>query len=676
MERLQPLLREAARDSRRFRNDINGLRALAVVPVVAFHAGISGLPGGFTGVDVFFVISGFLITGLLLREAEMTGRIALGHFWAKRLRRLVPALALVVAVTLTVSALTSSPLLWTTLARDATAAVTYVSNLLFAYDSTNYFADDLTQSPFLHTWSLSLEEQFYLVWPLLVVLALRLGNRIKLNLRLCLLVLFGALLVASLALSVLMTDVRQNLAFYLLPTRAWEFAAGGLLAVLPTASYKVRDRTCTILRFCGVILLAVSFLTVQSDGAFPGYTAAVPVLGTLMIIAAGNSSRGYADPVIAALESRILQWIGTRSYSWYLWHWPAITIACVIFQSDATWLKISAAVIALGLAVLTHKFVENKFRTADTLTKSNKVSFLAAGTTGMAISLIAGLLVVAAAWVNSKPPYMDYVAARGVVSSQECDRSSWSANGLPLCEMGDLNSERTIMLVGDSHAGHWKSALSAAASQSGIRLLVRWKSACPATGLNVITTNGDWVQDCPQFHNDTLNIVRQEKPAAVVLAQSNDYAGRILSREGSQLSGSKQLDLWGSELARTINQLAETGTQVGYIVDNPGTEFDSVLCQTRMLPFTKDCSNTREEVMSEPLREVDSSVLTTLNVQATFSPVDQICSKSRCEVTTPDGVPIYRDRTHLSEQWTKTQVPFLRDFLSSLLAGTPSQGCL
>lgn len=647
-----------------FRPDINALRAIAVTSVVAFHAGLTGIiPGGFIGVDVFYVISGFLITGLLLREAQETGRVNLRLFWAKRLRRLMPALALVVAVTLPIALLTLSPLVWADLAKAAIASITYVSNFLFALEATDYFADDLAQSPFLHTWSLGIEEQFYVLWPLLILLAFLVARCTKLPVRKLLIFVFTGIILVSMALSALLTETRPGLAFYLLPTRAWEFAAGGLLAVLP-AGFLARGKTFgRALVALGIGLLAGGFLMISATDPFPGILAGIPVLGTLLVIAGGSSS------IPSLLGWRPLQWTGERSYSWYLWHWPVIVLSSAAFQTDSVWLKIAGALASLALAALTFTHVENRYRWHPRLVASPGLTFLAAGSAIAVVGVMAMTAAMVAASLTSSPTYARFAQARAVVSDQICHRESTSAGGHRLCEMGDVDADETIMLIGDSHAGHWKNALSTAASQSHVRLLVRWMSACPAGGLNVLDSKGNGVKGCMEFHAESLAIVHDERPKAVILAQSNGYSGRILSPQGETLTEAEQLSLWRSAFASRISLLKGTGAAVGVIEDNPGTPIDSPLCATRLLGSSDACTVTRADALSESLRKVDAEVVSEAPVAATYSPVDSICGPVDCQIVTADGVPIYRDRTHLSDQWTKTQIPKLQSFIEALQRG-------
>ena len=458
------------------------------------------VPGGFIGVDVFYVISGFLITGILLREAQSSGRIDLQQFWAKRLRRLMPALALVIAASFPFALLTISPLMWKDLAWQAIASMTYVSNFLFAANATDYFAEDVAQSPFLHTWSLGVEEQFYVLWPILILLVLVVAKRANLPVRTVLIFVFTATIVASFALSIFLTDARPEWAFYLLPARAWEFAAAGLVAAAP-ASFLDRGKAAgAVLVTLGLGLLAGGFVLIDAAAPFPGTLAVVPVLGTLLIIVGGTSADpGNTNAISKLLSWRPLQWVGDRSYSWYLWHWPLVVLPGAAFQSDSLWLKIVGSLCSLGLAAVTYRYVENRYRKHPKFVSSAQTTFVAAGTVTAAVVGLAVTVALCASVMTASPRYESFALARAVVSDQTCDRESTSPGGHRLCEMGDLGADETIMLIGDSHAGHWKAALSDAAAANHVRLVVRWMSACPASGLNVTDSKGNRLKGCPDF---------------------------------------------------------------------------------------------------------------------------------------------------------------------------------
>ena len=331
-------------DSGRFRRDIEGMRAVAVLVIVAYHAGVPGFSGGFVGVDVFFVISGYLITGIVVDAAGRHDTGGLAGFWARRVRRLVPGLGLMVAVTLVASALIVAPFDMLELAKEGAASALYFSNILFATTAQNYFASNINKSPFLHTWSLGVEEQFYLVWPLLLLGAIVLGRRMKsLALRRAgpLLVV---ILVASFLLNLRWTADNGTWAFFSLPTRAWEFAAGGLLASVRIK--QVPRWWGGLLGWVGLALVTFATVRFTEFTTYPGVNAVVPVAGTVLLVLSGAMvARDEPTVVMQGLSVPPMQWLGKLSYSWYLWHWPFIVLTVLALHNDGTPLKTAAAAI-------------------------------------------------------------------------------------------------------------------------------------------------------------------------------------------------------------------------------------------------------------------------------------------------------------------------------------------
>ena len=342
-----------------FRPDIEGLRAVAVVVVVLFHARIAMFAGGFVGVDVFFVLSGFLITRLLLREVATTGTISLPHFWARRARRLLPASCVVVVVTVLASQVLLSPIAQRPLATDAIAAGGFVLNFVFANRLGDYFASQLgrTPSPLLHFWSLAVEEQFYLFWPLALLSLRRRPRRYR---RLVTVMMIVVALMSFWA-CVWMTRTHPTSAFYLLPARMWELAVGGLVAVGGTAWQQVAPRTRAVAAWVGVAGVATAVVTFDGSIAFPGTAALLPVLGTTLIVVSGGSDAAPFAPV-AVLRHPALQWLGRRSYAIYLWHWPALVLAEAKWGPLSLGQRFVAIAVALGLAAASLRLVEDPVR--------------------------------------------------------------------------------------------------------------------------------------------------------------------------------------------------------------------------------------------------------------------------------------------------------------------------
>jgi peptidoglycan/LPS O-acetylase OafA/YrhL len=339
-----------------FRPDIEGLRGVAVLIVVLFHAGLAGIAGGFVGVDVFFVISGFLITGLLVREHARTGRIALLPFYARRARRLLPAAVVVLVATLIAALNLVAPLDRPAVGLDGAAAALSIGNIRFALASGDYFATVSSPSPFLHFWSLAVEEQFYLVWPALILLVAR-GRHPRVVIGMTLVAVVGASFVAN----VVLTDLAANWAFYSLPTRAWELGLGGLVAIAAGALGRLPRLVTGVLGWIGLAAILVATLTFDATLAWPGVGALVPSLGTAALLADGTGRFGPNRILVLAP----LRDLGKISYSLYLVHWPILVLAPFVVDApldDAS--RIARVGISIGVAALSWALVETPFRTA------------------------------------------------------------------------------------------------------------------------------------------------------------------------------------------------------------------------------------------------------------------------------------------------------------------------
>ena len=339
-----------------FRPDIEGLRGVAVLIVVLFHAGLAGVAGGFVGVDVFFVISGFLITGLLVREHGKTGRIALLPFYARRARRLLPAAVVVLVATLFAAMNLVAPLDRPAVGLDGAAAALSIGNIRFALASGDYFATISAPSPFLHFWSLAVEEQFYLVWPALILLVAR-GRHPRVLIGLTLVAVVAASFVANLVL----TDLAANWAFYSLPTRAWELGLGGLVAIAAGALGRTPRVVTGLLGWIGLAAIIVATLTFDAALAWPGVAALVPSLGTAALLAGGSGRVGPNRILVLAP----LRDLGKISYSLYLVHWPVLVLAPFVLDApldDVS--RLALVAISVGVAALSWALVETPFRTA------------------------------------------------------------------------------------------------------------------------------------------------------------------------------------------------------------------------------------------------------------------------------------------------------------------------
>ncbi len=571
---------------------MDGLRAVAIVLVVAFHVGLAGFSGGFIGVDVFFVISGFLITRGLVAESERQGRPALLRFWARRVRRLVPALGLMLVVVLGLALFVVPFVEWQTVASQARAAALYVSNLTFARQATDYFAPNIDTSLFLHTWSLGVEEQFYLLWPLLVlavcmVVKDRPGAR-----RAALGAVFGVTFAASLALCIVQTANGSAYAFFGLPARAWEFAAAGLLAIVPVPDSWRGPRLGVVSAGLGIAALALATTVYSQDSTYPGYRALLPVVGALLVIHGGTARRtttdpaaiaGSTNPVSGTLALAPLQWLGRVSYSWYLWHWPFILLAVQWVGHDSLLVRATAALVALGVGALAHAIVENPARFDPRLIRSRRLTY-SMGAAITTVVLVASIgLDGAATAASAAGPSVSLTSVAASAREFDCARQTHSPDGIAYCEDGDLHSRRTLLLVGDSHARHWVPAFALAARQEGVRLIVRWQSICPATPIPVVTLQDVRNKTCDTFHTQTARLIQELRPSAVVTSGSATYAS-LLVLAPSTRAVMTPAQVWGGAYQRYLASLRSMGIKVGSVIDTPAQ-----CVQSHRLPGRPSC---------------------------------------------------------------------------------------
>ena len=401
-----------ARDG--FRPDIEGLRAVAVVAVVLFHAGLPGIGGGFIGVDVFFVISGFLITGLLWREVSTAGTVGLRRFYGARARRLLPASAYVGIVVLICSAVLSPPLQARRFIVDGIASALYVSNYRFALQGIDYFSDPMSSSPFQHYWSLGVEEQFYLVWPPLIIATAWLVRRVRRRTSADAtssagpyLVVLALVAVVSFAASLMLTRALPPMAFFSLPTRAWELAVGGVVALTVAQWRRLSALPAAVAGWAGLGVILLGCTRLGATTPYPGTAALVPVLGTALVIGAGCAAPARGVGRVLALPP--MRAVGRVSYSWYLWHWPVqLALVSLILPGHPVTGRLegglAGALLSGGLAALTLHFIENPLRYAARVRRSGARSLALGGAaTAVAVGVGVALLVVVPVPVGHGP---------------------------------------------------------------------------------------------------------------------------------------------------------------------------------------------------------------------------------------------------------------------------------
>ncbi|MEF8760921.1 MAG: acyltransferase family protein [Candidatus Accumulibacter sp. UW25] len=579
----------------KYRPDIDGLRAIAIIPVVFYHADFPGFSGGFVGVDVFFVISGFLITALLFNEAVATGSVSLSTFYARRVRRLMPASLLVVVVTVLLGALFMPPasVEQRSLARSAMALAFFVSNFYFFTMTEGYFDDPSFTLPLLHTWSLAVEEQYYLVWPLIMLLLFhffrtsqeegRMRRRVQVAL-----VMMGTV---SLALCVASTPNARSFAFYLLPSRVWEFALGGLVG-LSGAAFQARLRGWgNALAVVGLALIVASVLLFDTSTPFPGWAATLPVSGSAALIAGMTANR--QGVVSRLLACRPMVFIGLLSYSWYLWHWPLLSLYRIhhLGDRDVT-ANVVLVTLALGLAWLTYVWVERPIRVRRPwLFLGVRPTLLAGGAMSMMMLFTAAGLWAWRYHQGSTESYRWVMEARSdrVRNPLDCSIPARPAGDLPFeeCSSGADKHHPRILLWGDSHALHLLPMLTEAFPDRAVYQLTR--PACMP--LIVQESSTSEANSCLEFNQRVLQEILALKKngleSVVIAARWALYFGYPAVPDVRQAGGSVQADAAIMAQLRadvqgrvdaTLAALERAGLRVLVIAPIPGLAYSAPQC--------------------------------------------------------------------------------------------------
>ncbi|MGV9268669.1 acyltransferase family protein [Kitasatospora sp. NPDC003701] len=589
-----------------FRPDIEGLRAVAVLAVLAFHASVPGLAGGFVGVDVFLVVSGYLITGLLVREAVTTGRVRLGEFFSRRARRLLPSAAVVLGAVALAGAWLTVPLRRADLEHDVLASALSVANWRFVSQQTDYLAAGRDPSPLLHFWSLAVEEQFYLFWAplvaLLVFLAARAVRRGR-AVRTAAAVVAGALTLGSFALSLHWTRDSVSLAYLGTPSRVWQFGVGALLALLPWHRLRGPRPLRLLTGWAG--LLAIGWCVVAYDAGtpYPGYAALVPTLATAAIILAGTPDRQGGRPTVAPghgvdrlLGLRAPRAIGRLSYNLYLWHWPVLVLTEARFGTLGWPAKVALSAAAALPAAAVLRWIERPLRRSRTVSELPRRG-LSLGLTAVIVPVVLALVVgtgtlrllgpagpvdllglppgspdgtsllVRTATAPKSGPVVPAAAQarKDFPPDGECEVAP-SAVTSPACLFGETTSPDRIVLLGDSHAGQWFSPVLAIAAQRHWALEELVKQGCPLPELDVVNPQlGRAYWECDSWRAASLERLRNgPKPKLIVVSALNRYTDdrRLL------------LDGW----ERTLAPLRALGVPIVYLQDTPIPGTDVPAC--------------------------------------------------------------------------------------------------
>ncbi|MDX8494826.1 acyltransferase family protein [Mesorhizobium sp. VK22B] len=633
-----------------FRPDIEGLRALAVAGVVAFHFGLTALPGGFAGVDIFFAISGYLITRHLVTEISQTGRLDLLRFYARRARRLLPAALFVIAATLAAGAIILSPEEQALYSKGAMWASAYMINLWLIRWSFDYFANDAANNPFIHYWSLSVEEQFYLAWPALLMLAawLRPGKR-------TIMLGMGIAGLVSFAICAWLTTVSQPWAFYFSPLRAWEFAAGGLASMAPAWLLQKRPRLGLALSLCGLALIAFAYLTFSEEAPFPGFLALVPVAGTVLLLLAGAA--GVRDGVNAALALPPLQWVGKLSYSLYLWHWPVIVYAGMLVEDLTLAQRLACLGLTLALSALSYHLIENPIRRNGWLMANAARALVPALLlTGTGVAAAYGNAALAVRGQDPEQREIAASAAKPATARATACVEGYDTVAPKPCVFGD--GRRMIALFGDSHADHWSTPVIEAGKKNGYRVETWLKSSCRPSRFSYFVTklNRDY-RECDQWREQAIKEIIAAKPSLVVISEL------ALTSSRKMAAGKGEPDtpdaVWRAGLRSTLTSLSKAGLKIAFIRDVPFNDENIDTCVSRALWRDKApslCDQTRADAANDKMAAVEREIVTSVPNASYVDLTDRFCNATTCHVFI-DGQLAFRDQHHLATPFAESLEP-------------------
>ncbi len=652
-----------------------------------YHLWPEVLRGGFVGVDVFFVISGFLITGHLVREHEATGRIRLGQFWARRARRLLPAALLVLLVSIIAVIVWVPRIFWVPFFNEAIASALYVENWLLAANSVDYLAADQAASAAQHYWSLSVEEQFYLIWPLLILAAYAIARRFhRSETKRPLWVALGIVVGASLVTSAVLTATMPSVAYFATPVRAWEFGIGGLLALLPAATRLPQLRSAVA--WVGWACIAATGWFFSSALPFPGLVALLPVVATAAVIWAGTPGVRWAPDRIVSL--RPIQWLGDVSYSAYLWHWPLIVVAPYLLGYAQLALVEKGVILVLTflLAGLTRRFVEDPVRRLPALTERRPRRTLVAAVLAMAIvvipSIIGGAFVRAQVAADdalraelattqcfgaaSLDPQLDCAEAEFPVISPDpalapedspdiyfTDPPCFAADtAVVTCAFGDAGSDVRVALVGDSHAAQWEPALQLIAEQNHWDLRLYLKTNCALTE----APRSAAYAACATWSDGASAALADDGPFDLVIT---GFFAENLQLEVDAGSLTRDEALAGFRAA--WEPLIADGSTVVALRDTPHMRKATTVC-VAIHGDSDECAVPRAEALADEDLQFEAADDTVGATQLDMS--DWICASTVCPAVI-GGVALHTDPYHLTKTYSATLAPYLLDALISVV---------
>ncbi|MGR9116883.1 MAG: acyltransferase family protein [Gammaproteobacteria bacterium] len=629
------------------RSDIQALRAIAILLVVAAHARWSLFEGGFVGVDVFFVISGYLISGLILTELDNTGRFNALDFYARRMKRLLPALFLLVGVSILATHYLTAP--WWQMKEIASAksTVLWLSNFYFSGRNTDYFSPGLENFALLHTWSLGVEEQFYMVWPWLLLFFLAYWqwqgakglNKPRLVSGLL------ATWLASMVINLLLTNKTIDAGFYLMPPRVWEFALGALVFIYrerimadhSSPLHRVLGRS--LVNLVGLVIIMGAASTYSANMAYPGLWALLPCLGSALVLL-DQQSATHTSVLSRVLNARPVQYAGDISYSWYLWHWPVLLLGMGL-QGTNPWTRVELVLIGLLLATASYHWIEHPLRG-----RKLPKPIYAWGITGIAIIV---MMIGLGNWqdmamqkAQSAPMAMLAKSRYDAPSlySMTCD-TWYHSDQLSECTFGNEAAEKTVVLLGDSVQAMWFPALAEIYVKGlGWKIIVLTKSSCSLQDVPYFYPRINRIYtECTAWRHRALDYVAQLHPDLVITGGSTKYGFTP--------------EQWINGTKATIAKLSNSSQQVVLFSPAPDLGFDGPDCLTKKASLPEWLRNAFECTSKEDFKVHDqiASYLEQVSLQygnVKLIRVDElVCPRGICSARR-NGLVVYRDSQHIT----------------------------
>ncbi len=648
----------------KFSAEIQGLRAVAVLSVLFFHIWPSKIPGGYVGVDVFFVISGYLITGALIRELDSRGTISISGFYQRRIKRLMPA-ATVTIIGAALAYRLQPVVTWAATSKSIVASTLYSQNWWLAHESADYWAQDDSPGTLQHFWSLAVEEQFYIVWPLLIILAAwaaRKASRAPLTFIRGTMVV---LLLISLVHCITLSQTDPSLAYFSTTTRAWELALGGALALWPHAR-SWSPKASQWLAAVGLAMILVACFVFDDQTTFPGYAALLPTVGATMIIAAGTSPSPLS--ISRLLRTKWSQFYGDISYSLYLWHWPVL----ILYQqlTDSRMNMADGMIVFVVSAALAHHsklLVEDPIRARGVFDKRRWHTF--------AFALGCMALALATAWwidrAHSKKQkkahrptlaqkYYDAVhtlspddraiaalAAKDDIAPwyrSKCRGYQRTVEPVP-CDHGPLDATVNVTLIGDSHAVHWEPAFIELAKDKSWGFQMYAKTMC-SMGDHSVSIGKESVvyETCDTYRDNLMKVLLREKPDIVIISQSSAHKPIGVDED-------RRAEVVAQSLERTVRTLQRAGIEVLLMADTPWLKESGPECLSAPKYTPGSC-----DVSVERFRKRRDPVLILSDTHPDIGALkmsQHLCDDKTCKVII-DGMIVYKDAHHLTARFAKS----------------------